>query len=166
MKRIILSVTALLCLLLLVSCSSGSKEEKITSTDYSTQETLNGFLESSLFPGPPIVYQNGSEKVLDSDYLEYYFGNSGLLDGVSEYIFVTSPTTNVNEAGVFKVTSAAAKKALVKAFETRRDALVQTHTNYSETDLEISKNMTIGSFDDVVYFIATPDNSVVESLIK
>ena len=56
--------------------------------------------------------------------------------------------------------------AFLKAFQTRRENLIQTHTNYSATDLEISKNMIIGCFDDVVYFIATPDNSIVESIIK
>ena len=167
MKRIILCVTALICLMLFVSCSSESgTEKKLDATDYSVQETLNRCLESSLFPGPPIVYQNGSDKELDADYLECYFGSSSLLEDVTGYVFITSPTTDVNEAGVFKVTTESGRKALIKAFETRRDTLVQTHTNYSATDLQISENMTIGYFDDVVYFIATPDNSVVESLIK
>ncbi len=166
MKKIILSVVAILCLVLLVSCSSDKSDGKITSTDYSVKETLDACLGSSLFPEAPIVYQNGSEKEFDEDYLDYYFGNSKLLEGVTEYIFITSSTTSVNEIGVFKVNSASAKDALTKAFETRRDALVQTHTNYSATDLEISKNMVIGSFDDVVYFIATPDNGAVEALIK
>ena len=166
MKKIVLFVAAILCLVLLVSCSSDSKDGKITVTDYSVQTALENCLDSSVFPESPIVYRNGSEKEFDGDYLDYYFGNSNLLEGVYEYVYITSPTTNVCEAGVFKITTSSAKDALLKAFETRRDALVQTHTNYSATDLEISKNMTIGSFDDVVYFIATTDNATIEALIK
>ena len=79
---------------------------------------------------------------------------------------MTSPSTNVNEAGIFKVKTEAQKEALIKAFETRRDNLVQIHENYSQDDVAVARGMLIGSFDDVVYFIATPVNPEVEMLIK
>ena len=167
MKKIFL-ILALILSLTLVACSTTveeTPEESITATDYSINDVLDRLLYSSKFPGPPIVYQLGSDKEFDADYLDYYFGDTTLLDGVSDYVFVTSPSTNVNEVGIFKITGSAQKEKLIKAFETRRDNLVQLHANYSAEDVTIAENMMIGSFDDVVYFIATESNAEVESLI-
>lgn len=158
MKKII-SVLLVILAIFLVSCD---KEEAFTSTDYSVEET--SFSLTAVFPDG-IIYQNGTDRELDEDFLDYYFGSKELLAGVSEYVFITSPTTAVNEVGVFKVTSAEARDALLEAFTTRRDNLIQIHTNYSADDLAVSKNLKSGSFDDIVYFIATPDNEAVEALI-
>lgn len=159
MKKIILVLSVILALFL-VSCD---KSEDFVTTDYSVENTVNSLM-STFADG--IVYQNGGERELDGDFLDYYFGNKELLSGVDSYVFITSPTTSVNEAGVFKVTSESARDTLIKAFETRRDNLIQIHTNYSADDLAISKGTKIGEFDDIVYFIATADNCAVEELIK
>ena len=155
MKKII-SVLLVIIAVFLVSCSDA---ESFVTTDYSVDAFSDAIPDG-------IVYQNGSERELDGDFLDYYFGNKDLLLEVDSYVFITSPTTSVNEAGVFKITSESARETLIKAFETRRGNLIQTHTNYSAEDLAISEGMTIGSFDDIVYFNATPDNASIEALIK
>ena len=155
MKKII-SVLLVIIAVFLVSCSD---TESFVTTDYSVDAFADAIPDG-------IVYQNGSERELDGDFLDYYFGNKDLLLEVDSYVFITSPTTSVNEAGVFKITSESARDTLIKAFETRRGNLIQTYTNYSAEDLAISEGMTIGSFDDIVYFIATPDNASIEALIK
>ncbi|MBR5459895.1 MAG: DUF4358 domain-containing protein [Clostridia bacterium] len=167
MKKLILLITVTLALLL-VSCSTVEikEESTVTPSDYSVQETLDSLLASGHYSVIPIVYQNGSERELDEDYLDYYFGNADLLEGIDSYIFVTSPNTNVNEMGVFKITDAKNREMLIEAFNTRRENLIQTHTNYSAEDLAIAENMIIADFDDIVYFIATPDNAFVEEIVK
>ncbi len=158
MKKIILILSVILAIFL-VSCD---KQETFTATDYSVEE-VSFSLTTAFSDG--IIYQNGTERELDGDFLDYYFGDKELLTDVDSYVFITSPTTEVCEVGVFKVTSANARDTLLKAFATRRDNLIQIHTNYSADDLAVSQNLKTGSFDDVVYFIATSDNASVEALI-
>ena len=159
MKKIILILSVIL-VLFLVSCD---KSDAFASSDYSVAETSISL--SSVLPDG-IVYESGTERELDADFTDYYFGNKELLNGVDSYVFITSPTTAVNEVGVFKVTSKEARDALLEAFNTRRDNLIQIHTNYSAEDLAVSENLKSGSFDDIVYFTATPDNEKIEALIK
>ena len=159
MKKIILFLSVILAIFL-VSCTDA---EDFSTTDYDVSATADALTE--LMP-EAIVYQNGGSNELTEDFLDYYFGDSTLLAEVDSYVFITSPTTAVNEVGVFKVTSAEARDALLEAFATRRDNLIQIHTNYSADDLAVSENLKAEAFDDVVYFIATPDNATIEAIIK
>lgn len=151
--------------LLLVSCSDNTQADSITPTDYSIETVAQELLAlPELSDG--IVYRNGTDRVLDADYQEYYFGNGELLADGSEYVYIVSPTTSVCEAGVFKITSEEEKTALLNAFETRKGNLIQTHTNYSPEDLAVSEGLITGAFDDVVYFVAAPDNTPIEQAVK
>lgn len=159
MKKIIVILSVILAIFL-VSCDEA---DGFVTTDYSIDDTASAL--SIEFP-ESITYQSGSEQELNEDFLDYYFGNRELLVGVDSYVFITSPTTEVSEVGVFKVTDEASRNALLDAFALRQDNLIQIHTNYSADDLATSENLKTGYFDDVVYFIATNNNEKLEAIIK
>jgi hypothetical protein len=169
MKKILFVLLA--ALLLLTSCAGTdtdkdkTDENTLKASSYAVKDTVSALLESEVL-ADSIVYQNATDTELDGDYLDYYFGNSALLDGVDSYALLISPTTSVAEVGIFKISDEKAKTALKKAFETRKENLIQTHTNYSADDLAIANGLVTGSFDDVVYYVATTSNSEVEAIIK
>lgn len=160
MKKLI-SFALILLTLLAVSC----KEEGIKESDYSPS-AKEAELSALEVLSDTIVYRKGSDNVLDEDYFEYYFGDASLLEGVSDYIYYTSATTSVCEAGVFKVKDDETKESLETAFSTRKDNLVSTYENYSKEDVQIAENMKSGSFDDVVWFVMTTDNNSVTEVIE
>ena len=59
-----------------------------------------------------IVYEPDGENALDADYFEYYFSDGSLSELVEDYVYFTSETTSVCEAGVFKVKDKKAEAAL------------------------------------------------------
>ena len=164
-KYIIVLCLALVLSLMFVSCEkeSGNNDEPYTSS-YSVEEVHEKLIENDFFKDG-VVYSS-FENSLSELYAEYYFGSKEILDGVVSYTVILSPTTDVCEVGVFKIENDSARDALLDGFNFRRDALISTHTNYSEKDLEISQNLTTGLFSDVVYYIATSDNTLVEEIIK
>ncbi len=164
MKKYILVLCLALSLsVVFISCKKDNNNNTPISSDYNVQEVQKELLANDFFKDG-IVYS--PENPLSELYAEYYFGSKDILNGVVSYTLILSPTTDVCEVGIFKIENDSARDALLEGFKTRQDALISTHTNYSEKDLEISQNLTTGLFSDVVYYIATSDNALVEEIIK
>ncbi len=168
MKKIIIA-TLILLALFLSSCNKeeveNTNDNTITASDISIENTKNELSALDAL-SETIIYSPNSENSLDEDYFDYYFANSTLLEGIKDYVYFTSATTSVCEAGVFKVKDAETKEALLSAFETRKENLISTYENYSPEDVEVAENMTKGSFDDVVWFVMTKDNQSVKEVIE
>ena len=160
MKKLI-SVALVILTLFAVSC----KEEGLKVSDYSVADKKAELSALELL-AETIIYEKDGENVLNSDYFEYYFGDSALLEGISDYIYYTSATTSVCEVGIFKVKDGETKTALENAFTTRKENLISTYENYSKADVQIAENMKNGSFDDVVWFVMTTDNASVTEVIE
>ncbi len=159
MKKLI--ITLILVLVFLASCSP----KGFSTSDYDVEATAAKLLETEAL-GNGIVYQNGTTLELTSDLCDFYFDEEDLLFDVSSYVFITSSNEHVCEAGVFKVNNPDAIDDVIDAFRERQESLIQIHTNYDQSDLAISKGMTTGSFNDVVWFAATADNAAIEEIIK
>lgn len=153
MKKIILLVLVLT--VFIISCS-----EEWTVSDYSPvdkEESLSQLLDDTIVYTP-------EENPID-DYFDYYIGDVALLDGIESYVYYTSSQTKVCEVGVFKVKDKATADALLSAFDTKAENLAIVYENYSPEDTAIANNMQKGSFDDVVWFVATADNRPVIDII-
>ena len=161
MKKLF-AVFFLILTVILVSC--GENEEKTeelqeSSLNMATVETaVEGLLDDT------ILYSQNSENKLDHDYFEYYFGNSDLFDGISDYFFFTSATTSVSEAGAFKVKDSDTAKALLEAFDTRRDNLKAIYENYSPEDVGVAEKMIKGQDGNVVYFAMTKNEDNLKTI--
>lgn len=151
---------ALIFAVVLVSC--GENGTQWTVSDYSPVEQISE-LQSTDALANTIVYTAVTNPI--DEYFDYYIGDSSLLDGIEEYVYFTSAETSVAEAGIFKVKDQATADALLTAFDTRAENLADTYENYSPEDTAIAKNMKKGSFDDVVWFVASSDNNSIISII-
>jgi hypothetical protein len=164
MKKIFCIILALLTVTL-VSCDKG--EERIEHTAEMNAEFISekkDAFDTLEILDATVVYQNGGENTLDADYFEYYFGDATLFDEVTEYLYYTSAEVSVCEVGLFRV-NADAKEKMYQGAEHRRDTLSLTFEPYSKTDAEIADGMEIGIVDDVVWFVATSDNTPVVNVI-
>lgn len=159
MKRIFV-LFALIISVFLVSC--GKDNEVIKDSDYSPESKKEALMATEAL-SDTMVYTT-SENPID-DYFEFYVGDPALLEGIEEYVYFTSAGTAVAEAGIFKVKDQATADALLEAFDTRKEALITIYENYSPEDVEKASNMKKGSFDDVVWFVASSDNAAVEKII-
>ena len=161
MKKLLVAIF-LIITLLLVSC--GENEEKTeelqeSSINITTVETVvAGLLDDTM------LYSDEGENKLDEDYFEYYFGVSDLLDGNTDYFFCTSATTSVSEAGAFKVKDSDTAKALLEAFDTRRDNLKAIYENYSPEDVSVAEKMIKGQNGNVVYFAMTKNEERLNTI--
>lgn len=161
MKKFFVAIFLILALLL-VSC--GENEEKReelqeSSINITTVETVvAGLLDDTM------LYSDDGENKLDEDYFEYYFGNSDLLIGITDYFFYTSATTSVSEAGAFKVKDSDTAKALLEAFDTRRDNLKAIYENYSPEDVAVAEKMIKGQNGNVVYFAMTKNEENLNTI--
>lgn len=159
MKNILkLIFVAAALLLVFVSCNSDVKEadiNKITDALNKLEATQN-----------TIVYTRDGENTLDADYMEYYFGDPSFVDGIEDYVYYTSATTNVNEIGVFKLSDNGIKEKLLEAFATRAETLASTFALYSEEDEKIALGYKAGALGDALYFVATSDNDAVLDAIN
>ncbi len=162
MKKILITITLLL--LVLASCSNGGEDNTLTSSDYDVSAVAEELLKTEALKDG-FVYSTETSPAI-ADVAEFYFGSAEILENVESCVFITSPNEHVSEAGVFKVTNKEAADALLKAFHERQKNLIQIHTNYDQNDLKISENLDMGSFDDVVYFIATHNNAEIAEIIK
>ena len=163
MKKLII-ITLILLSLILSSCNE-KEEEKLFAESNISVETYEKDLALLDILNETIIYSPKGENTLDKDYFDYYFANGDLFDKVSDYVYFTSATTSVCETGIFKVKDEETKKALLSAFEIRKENLISTYENYSPEDVETAKNMISGSFDDVVWFVITKDNQTVKEII-
>ncbi len=159
MKKTLL--LTLLSLVLLVSCAKGG----FVTSDYDITSVSNELLLTEEF-GDGMVYASGTSLELSPSLANYYFDEEDLLEGVDSYVYITSSDEHVSEVGIFKVKNPEAFDEITDAIGDRREALIQIHTNYDQNDLAISKGLTIGRFDDVIYFVATDNNSAIEEIIK
>ena len=167
MKKIFLVILALLALTL-VACDKEEKapeKSSFTESEISVSAIAKSLSDSDAL-ADTIIYKNGGENPLDEDYFDYYFGNSALLSDVTDYVYYTSATTSVCEAGVFKVKNEETRDALLSAFDTRKENLMATYENYSPADVAIASDMKKGSFDDVVWFVMTKNNDAVKAIIE
>ena len=162
MKKIL---AILLLAFVFISCSDNAEKENFTESDYSIKDTTENLSTFALL-SDTILYTPDGENVLDGDYFDYYFGNSELLEKISDYAYFTSATTAVCEVGIFKVKDNDTKEALLLAIEERKENLISTYENYSPEDVEIAKGLLKGSFDDIVYFAMTTENDSVKSAIE
>ncbi|MBE6700899.1 MAG: DUF4358 domain-containing protein [Ruminococcaceae bacterium] len=151
----------------LVSCNKEENSENtaIEVSDYAFETVVESLLNEDVLSNV-ISYTKDGENVLDADYFEYYFSDPALLEGISEYFYCTSATTSVSEVGIFQVKDSDTKESLLKAFDTRQSTLVSTYESYSPEDVQIAENMKKGSFDDIVWFVATTDNDTLSEIIK
>ena len=168
MKKLLIAAFIVLALVL-VSC--GENEEKSTNeSDVTVSEYSPVSIKDTLATSPAladtIIYAPETENVLDEDYFDYYFGSSELLSGISDYVYFTSATTAVREAGVFKVKDEKTKNALLEAFGARKENLKAIYENYSPEDVARADAMISGSFDDIVWFVATDDNNAIKEIIE
>lgn len=154
--KLILIATALLTLL--ISCNSDEKSVDIA--------TITDSLNKLEAVENTIIYSKDGENTLDADYMEYYFGDPALLDGIEDYVYYTSATTSVNEIGVFKFSDEGVKEELLKAFANRIETLASTFALYSEEDEDVALGYDSGSVGDAVYFVATKDNLPVIEAIR
>lgn len=159
MKKILL--LTLLSLVLLVSCAKGG----FVSSSYDIASVTNELLLTDEFKNG-MVYASGTSLELSPSLADYYFDEEDLLEEVDSYVYITSSDEHVSEVGIFKVKTPEAFDDVTDAIEERREALIQIHTNYDQNDLAIAKGLTVGRFDDVIYFIATDNNSSLEEIIK
>ena len=162
MKKILVIFLAIFAITL-VSCN---KEEVKNNTlpqnsinMINAENFVGGFLEDT------ILYSERGENALDADYFEYYFGNAGLLEGITDYFFYTSATTSVSEAGAFKVKNEETAKAMLEAFDTRRNNLISTYENYSPEDVAVAEKMEKGQNENLVWFVMTKDKDIVQTII-
>lgn len=156
MKKALIILTVLLALFA-VSCSEAWSESDYKPSDI--QEELDALPALA----DTMVY-TPDENPID-EYFDYYFGDTALLDGITDYIYYTSASTNCAEAGVFKVKDQATADALTEAFKTRGGNLAATFENYSADDTAIAEDLETGSFDDIVWFVASNNNEEVKSVI-
>lgn len=157
MKKALVLLT-LVFALLLTACG----EEQWKVSDYSPADKA-AELQATEALADTIVYTAEGDPI--DDYFDYYIGDAALLEGIEDYVYFTSAATSVAEAGVFKVKDKATADALLSAFDTRAENLAMTFENYSPEDTERANNMKKGSFDDVVWFVASSDNDSVISVI-
>ncbi len=157
--KLILVATSLL--LVLVSC----KEETV-NTEEADIAGIRERLEELDATENTIAYSKDGENILDADYMEYYFGDPALLDGIEDYVYYTSATTSVNEIGVFKFSDEGVKEELLKAFANRIETLASTFALYSKEDEDVALGYDSGSVGNAVYFVATKDNLPVIEAIR
>ena len=164
MKKIsLILVLTLIFAFTLISCSDKSEDGAEWKTrDYSPASKAEALTALPALADTTVFTAN--ENPLDEDF-EYYFGDAAVFEGVEDYVFFTSKKANVAEAGIFKCKDKATAEALLNAFATRRENLSETFKLYSVEDTNIALNMSKGSFDDVVWFVATKDNKSVEDVI-
>lgn len=158
MKKVLILFT-LIFTVILTACG---EDTQWTVSDYSPVERATE-LQSTEALSDTIVYTEGTNPI--DEYFDYYLGDAALLEGIEDYVYFTSAATSVAEAGVFKVKDKATADALLEAFDTRAESLAMTYENYSPEDTERANNMKKGSFDDVVWFVASSDNDSVISVI-
>lgn len=161
MKKIF-AVFFLIFTVIFASCGGNEETPEAlqeSSLNMSTAETaVMGLLDDTM------LYSEDSDNKLDADYFEYYFGNSELLENITDYFFVTSATTSVSEAGAFKVKDSDTAKALLDAFDTRRDNLKAIYENYSPEDVGVAEKMIKGQNGDVVYFAMTKSEDKLKTI--
>ena len=167
MKKIsLILVLAMIFTLTFASC--GGKEETKTdnaewkASDYSPVSKVDA-LKALPALADTIVF-TPEENPLD-DLYDYYFEEVTLGEGVVEYVYFTSAKTDVSEVGIFKVKDKAAAEAFLKGFEYRREVLINNSEGYFPEQIKLAENMSIGAFDDIVWFVATKDNKSVEDII-
>lgn len=160
MKRLLIPII-LIFTVFLIACTDEAAEW--TVSDYSPSAKA-GELQSTEALANTIVYTADANPL--DDYFDYYLGDTSLLEGITDYVYFTSAETSVAEAGVFKVKDKATADALLTAFDTRAENLAATYENYSPEDTERANNMKKGSFDDIVWFVASSDNDSVISAIS
>ncbi len=159
MKKLLVSLV-LIFAIFLVACG---EDTEWTVSDYSPSakaEELQGVAALT----NTIVYTADVNPI--DDYFDYYIGDASLLEGITDYVYLTSAETSVAEAGIFKVKDKETADALLQAFDTRAENLAATYENYSPEDTAIAQNMTKGSFDDVVWFVASSDNDSAKAIIE
>lgn len=159
MKKFI-AITLLLFSISLISCT-----EKFPVSEYSPSDK-KAELDALDALSDTIVHAHSTANELDGDYFDYYFANSELLENISDYVFYTSATTEIRETGVFKVKNEETKRALLEAIDTRKENLIAIYENYSPEDVSRAEKMLKGSFDDIVWFVITDDNTSVKEVIE
>lgn len=160
MKKFLISMV-LIFTVFLIAC--GEETAKWTVSDYAP-EGKTAQLQATPALTNTIAY-TASENPID-DYFDYYIGDASILEGIAEYVYLTSAETAVAEAGIFKVKDKETADALLAAFDTRAQNLAITFENYSPEDTAIAQNMKKGSFDDIVWFVASSDNDSVKAIIE
>ena len=151
----------LILALFIIGCGEDATEWKVS--DHSPSALADELMSTDALSNT-IVYTSDANPI--DDYFDYYIGDSALLEGITDYIYFTSAETSVAEAGIFKVADKATADALLSAFDTRAENLAATYENYSPEDTQRAKDMQKGSFDDIVWFVASSDNSSVISIIE
>ncbi len=163
MKKLLILVLTAVMIISLISCTKEEGKETFETSSYAPSErleTLKGLEALS----DTIVYEPSENPI--NDYFDYYLGISELPEGVVDYVYFTSASTSVREAGVFKVADKKTADTLLAAFETRCENLASTFENYSPEDTAIAKGMKSGSFDNIVWFVAAPDSESIISAIE
>ena len=160
MKKILLVLTLAL-LLILTACKA--KDE---TTDVFDMDALKTRIEESADLAENIMYEDGGNIPLDNFYLDYYFSDKAILEGIDDYIMLVSAESKMNEIGVFKITSPEQKERLEQAVITRVQKSVTVFEPYSEEDANIAKSFITGEYKDIFYYIMTPNPTATEELIK
>lgn len=159
MKKLLMILTVILAVLF-TACTEDAPEWTVSDYSPSAMETA---LSDTEVLANSIIYNEANPI---NDYFDYYFVDTALLEGITDYLFYTSADTSVSEVGIFKVKDKETADALLEALGTRAENLVATYENYSPEDTAIAQNMVKGSFDDIVWFAATADNDAIRSVIE
>lgn len=160
MKKVFIVLTVILAIFL-IAC--GEEGAEWTVSEYKPTDRVSALSETDALSNT-IVYTPDVNPI--DDYFDYYLGDTALLEGISDYVYFTSAETSVAEAGVFKVKDKATADALLEAFGARAENLAITYENYSPEDTARARGVKTGSFDDIVWFVASADNDSVISAIS